>query len=441
MDGRSPANRPRKAGEKAGGRTACKRLWRPPHSLALAPVMALSHAAPSAIAQPNQNENPDIMTLQNTSLRKAARALLAPALLGGLMVLGGCDGGSGSGSRDSIRAVGSSTVYPFAKQIAESFSRSYPDFKSPLIESTGTGGGIQLFCSGVGADTPDMANASRRMKPAEFEKCQANGVRDIIELQVGLDGIAFASKKGGIDLNLSPRIVYEALAANPYGREQTAETWADVDPSLPDVPILVYGPPSTSGTRDALKELVLEAGCDTNPEMEALKQSDPDRHQQICTEVRSDGAYSDQGEQDNLIVQKIEANPRSVGVFGFSYLDENKDKVQGLPMNGVDPTYENIASFDYPGARPLYVYVKKAHTRAIRGLQEYLREWVKNWDSDGPLARIGLVASPPDVRAANARKVDELITMTREDLTGESAPAEPDSAETAPAGTAPAATE
>ena len=365
------------------------------------------------------------MTFPITSLRKAARSLLIPAVLGGLVLLGGCDGGSGSGSRDSIRAVGSSTVYPFAKQIAESFSRSHPDFKSPLIESTGTGGGIQLFCSGVGADTPDMANASRRMKPAEFDKCQANGVKDIIELQVGLDGIAFASKKGGIDLNLSPKIVYEALAANPYGREQTTETWADVDPSLPDTPILVYGPPSTSGTRDALKELVLEAGCDTNPRMEALKDSDPDRHQQICTEVRSDGAYSDQGEQDNLIVQKIEANPRSVGVFGFSYLDENKDKVQGLSMNGVDPTYDNIASFEYPGARPLYVYVKKAHTRAIRGLQEYLREWVKNWGDDGRLARIGLVASPSEVRAANARKVDELITLTREDLTGESAAAAP----------------
>ncbi|MEE4204834.1 MAG: substrate-binding domain-containing protein [Erythrobacter sp.] len=358
------------------------------------------------------------------SLGAAARALLAPALFGALLALAGCDGGSG-GSRDSIRAVGSSTVYPFAKQVAESFARSYPEYKSPLVESTGTGGGIQLFCSGVGADTPDMANASRRMKVGEFEKCQANGVEDIIELQVGLDGIAFASKKGGIDLNLSPRIVYEALAANPYGREQTAETWADVDPSLPDVPILVYGPPSTSGTRDALKELVLEVGCDTNPEMEALKESDPDRHQQICTEVRSDGAYSDQGEQDNLIVQKIEANPRSVGVFGYSYLEENLDKVQGLPMDGVQPTYENIASFDYPGARPLYIYVKKAHTRAIPGLREYLQEWVRNWDKDGPLAREGLVASPPEVRERNARKVDELITMTRADLTGESAPAEP----------------
>lgn len=333
--------------------------------------------------------------------------------------LAGCDGGAGGGARDSIRAVGSSTVYPFAKQVAESFARSNPDYKSPLIESTGTGGGVQLFCQGVGADTPDMVNASRRMKVAEFDKCQANGVTEIIELQVGLDGIAFASADGGIMLQLSPRTVYEALAASPYGGEQTAENWSDVDPALPAEPILVYGPPSTSGTRDALKELVLEAGCDTNADMKALKDADEDRHQQLCTEVRSDGAYVDQGEQDNLIVQKIESNPRSVGVFGFSYLDENKDKVQGLPMNGVDPTYENISSFAYPGARPLYVYVKRAHMRAIPGLDLYMQEWVRSWKADGPLAEIGMVASPPDKMSENEARVNELILLTREDLTGE----------------------
>src|SRR6056297_3403778 len=236
------------------------------------------------------------------AVSKFSLGFLCVAALG----MAACDSGGG-GARDSIRAVGSSTVYPFAKLIAEGFSRSNPDYKSPLIESTGTGNGMQLFCSGLGADTPDMVNASRRMKVSEFDKCAASGVDDIIELQVGLDGIAFASKQGGITLNLSPRIVYEALAANPYGGEQTTQTWADVDPSLPAEPILVYGPPSTSGTRDALKELVLEAGCDTNPEMEALKETDEDAHQRICTEVRSDGAYVDQGEQDNLIVQKIES--------------------------------------------------------------------------------------------------------------------------------------
>ncbi len=336
------------------------------------------------------------------------------------LTLVACDNsGGGAGTRDSIRAVGSSTVYPFAKQVAENFARSQAGAKSPLIESTGTGGGIQLFCSGLGPDTPDMANASRRMKVSEFDSCQENGVEEIIELQVGLDGIAFASATNGINLNLSPKIVYEALAANPYGGEQTAKTWADVDPSLPAIPILVYGPPSTSGTRDALKELVLEAGCDTNPEMKALKDEDKDRHQTVCTEVRSDGAYVDQGEQDNLIVQKIESNPNSVGVFGFSYLDENADKVKGLPMNGVDPTYENIASFEYPGARPLFVYVKKAHMRAIPGLDAYLQEWVKSWGADGPLAQIGMVASDAQKMAENERKVNEQIALTRADLTGE----------------------
>lgn len=331
--------------------------------------------------------------------------------------LAACDStGGGGDARTHIHAVGSSTVYPFAKAIAESFARSNPDSKSPLIESTGSGTGIELFCRGEGPQTPDMANASRRMKESEFDTCAENGVTDIIELQVGLDGIAFASAKGGIQLQLSPKTVYEALAAKPYGKEQTAKTWKDVDPSLPAEPILVYGPPSTSGTRDALKELVLEAGCKSNPEMAALKDSDEAKYKQVCTEVRADGAYIDQGEQDNLIVSKIEGNPKSVGVFGYSYLEENLDKIQGLPMNGVDPTYDNIASFKYPGARPLYVYVKKSHLKAIPGLEGYLNEWVKNWAKGGSLAKIGLVASPDDVMAENERKVKEQGLLTRAEL-------------------------
>ena len=320
-------------------------------------------------------------------------------------------GGTDSGSRDSIRAVGSSTVFPFAKAVSEEFVRSYPDFKSPIIESTGTGGGMKLFCAGVGASTPDMTHASRRMKASEFAGCEANGVKDVIEIQVGLDGIAFASAKGGITMNLTPKMVYEALAASPYGKEQTAKNWSDVDPSLPDLPILVYGPPSTSGTRDALKELVLEVGCETNAEMAALKKTDEDRYSQLCTEVRSDGGYVDQGEQDNLIVQKIEGNPNAVGIFGYSYLEENSNKVQGLHVNGVAPTYENISSFKYPGARPLYVYVKKAHLDAIPGLKEYLAQWTKMWAKDGDLAKIGLVASPDDVMATNQKAATEYTTL------------------------------
>lgn len=336
----------------------------------------------------------------------AALALAAAAL-------SGCDGGPGA---QSVHAVGSSTVYPFAKLVAEDFARTYPDMRSPLIESTGTGNGIQLFCSGLGPNTPDMVNASRRMKLSEFETCAANKVDEIIELQVGLDGIAFASKKGGIMLNLSPKTVYEALAARPYGRAQTTKTWADVDPSLPADPIIVYGPPSTSGTRDALKELVLEVGCRTDPAMKALKDSDEEKYKQICTEVRDDGAYVDQGEQDNLIVQKIVGNPRAVGVFGYSYMEENADRVQGLPMDGVAPTYDNIANFAYPGARAMYVYVKRAHMRAIPGLEDFMQQWVRSWGKRGPLARIGMVTMPEATAELNAAKVRNMTLLTREEL-------------------------
>ena len=340
------------------------------------------------------------MSITRTLILAAASAL----------ALAGC-GDAGGASRDSIRAVGSSTVFPFAKVVSEEFARSNPDFKSPIIESIGTGNGIKEFCKGLGANTPDIANASRRMKASEYADCKANGVTDVIEVQFGLDGIAFASAKGGITMNLTPQIVYEALAAQPYGKPQTAKTWADVDPSLPKLPILVYGPPSTSGTRDALKELVLEAGCKKNPEMEAMKESDEDRFKQLCTEVRTDGAYVEQGEQDNLIVQKIEGNPNTVGLFGYSYLEENLDKVQGLPMNGVSPDYEHIANFEYPGARPLYIYVKKAHLDAIPGLKQFVAQWANVWGKDGPLAKMGLVASPEDVMAANAKAITDMTPL------------------------------
>jgi len=344
------------------------------------------------------------------------KALIALPLLGASLALAACGGHGGNATRDSIRAVGSSTVYPFAKKVAELLSQSNPKIKSPIIESTGTGGGMKLFCAGLGADTPDIANASRRMKASEFAQCQANAVTDIIEIQVGLDGIAFASDKDGISMNLTPEIVYKALAAKPFGKDQTAKTWKDVDPSLPADPILVYGPPSTSGTRDALKELILVKGCETDPAMKALKESDEDKFDQLCTEVRGDGAYVDQGEQDNLIVQKIESNPKSVGVFGYSYLEENADRLKGLPMNGVAPTYENISSFSYPGARPLFIYVKKAHLDAIPGLKDFLAQWASSWGKDGPLAKIGLVVNPEDVMAKSAKAATEYTILTADEL-------------------------
>lgn len=319
--------------------------------------------------------------------------------------------GGGGDTRDSIRAVGSSTVFPFAKAVAESLTRSNPQIKSPIIESTGTGGGIKLFCSGVGAATPDIANASRRMKPDEFADCKANGVTEIVELQIGFDGLAFAAAKSAPPMKLTHEIVYKALAANPYGKPQTAKTWRDVDPSLPAIPILAYGPPSTSGTRDSLKELVLIKGCEADPAMQALKSSNEDQFEKICTEVRSDGAYVDQGEQDNLIVQKIENNPRSIGIFGYSYLNENRDRLQAFPMNGVMPTEENIASLKYPDARAMFIYIKKAHLEAIPGLKDYVAEWSKQWVVGGSLAKLGLIPSPPAVMAANEKIASEYTLL------------------------------
>ncbi|APE28616.1 substrate-binding domain-containing protein [Aurantiacibacter gangjinensis] len=340
----------------------------------------------------------------------AAVALAATAL-----TACGNQPGADSG-REGIHAVGSSTVFPFARRVSEIFSRENPDFAAASIESTGTGGGMALFCSGTGFDTPDMVNASRRMKPGEFETCQENGVTEITELQVGMDGIAIASAIGGIQMDLSPEIMYRALAANPYGEEQTNTNWSDVDPSLPDLPILVYGPPTTSGTRDAFNELIMLVGCEANEEFAATEEADEDAFERTCTEMRSDGAFVDQGEQDNLIVQKIEGNTNSVGIFGYSYLEENSDRVRGQSINGVEPTYENIASFEYPGARPLYVYVKKEHVGVIPGLAEFLQTWAANWGEDGPLAQIGLVTNRGEVMAQMTNAIDELPNLTAEDL-------------------------
>ena len=345
--------------------------------------------------------------------KKTALTLLLAS--SGALLLTAC-GGAQSNSREQIRAVGSSTVYPFAKVVADSLAKSNSSFKSPIIESTGTGAGMKLFCAGVGVQHPDMANASRRMKKSEFEDCAKNGVDKIVEIQVGLDGIAFAEAKDGLALKLTQEDVYKALAANPYGKPNTAKTWKDVNPSLPAEPILVYGPPSTSGTRDALKELVLMKGCDANPEMKALKDSDKDKHEQICTEVRNDGAYVDAGENDNLIVQKLEANPKAVGVFGFSYLEENADKLVGLPMNGVMPTYAAISDFSYPGARPLYIYVKAAHLDAIKGLREFVTEWTKLWAKGGVLAKAGMVVSPDDVIAKYTKAATEFTPLDPAEL-------------------------
>jgi phosphate transport system substrate-binding protein len=321
-------------------------------------------------------------------------------------------GGGAAGSRDQIRAVGSSTVYPFATAVAEMFVQGNAGMKSPIIESTGTGGGMKLFCAGVGSQHPDIEDASRRIKKSEFEQCQANGVKDIVEIQIGVDGLAFAEAKNGPGLKLTPKIVYEALAANPYGKgPNKAQTWHDVDPSLPSTPISVFGPPSTSGTRDSLAELILTKGCESDPAMEALKKKSEDEFKATCTRIREDGKYVDSGENDNLIVQKLGKNPDAVGVFGYSFLEENKDTLKDVPINGIQATYETVSSGQYPGARPLFIYVKKAHMQAVPGLQAYLNTFAANWDPNGALTKRGMVASPDAVRQASAQAVKTLPVL------------------------------
>lgn len=323
-------------------------------------------------------------------------------------------GGKG-GSRSEIRIVGSSTVFPFAKATAEKFSAESGNV-SPILESTGTGGGMKLFCAGVGSDSPDIANASRRMKASEFETCKTNGVTDIVELQVGIDGIAIAQANEGPSFTLTPVQVYKAIAERPFGKKNEAKTWSDIDPSLPKLAIKVYGPPSTSGTRDALTELIMEVGCKTDEATKALKDSNKDEFEAICHEIRADGAYVDAGENDNLIVQKLKADPNSIGIFGYSFLEENKDTVRGISIDGVAPEYEAIASGKYPGARPLFIYVKKQHVGVIPGIQEYVKQFIQAGTKDGYLVAAGLIASPDEVHTAMLKKADELPPLTGSEL-------------------------
>lgn len=309
---------------------------------------------------------------------------------------------SGGGARDYISAVGSSTVYPFATAAGEKFAEATGN-KVPKIDSTGTGGGFERFCQGVGGDTPDIANASRRIKKKEFDSCAANGVKDIVEIQIGIDGIALGEAARGPGFKLTEEDVYKALAANPYGKPNTAKTWKDVNPALPAVGISVFGPPSTSGTYDAFKELIMGKGCDADPAMKALKDADKDKHEAVCTGLRGAPFYVEQGENDNLIISKLDKNPSSLGIFGFSYLDANKDKIKAVPVQGVSPTYATIADGSYPGSRPLFIYVKKAHVGVIPGLAEYVAEILKGGAEGGYLAPKGLIVSPKAVAdAANA---------------------------------------
>ena len=308
-------------------------------------------------------------------------------------------------ARDQIRIVGSSTVFPFAAVVAEEFGKT-TDNKTPVVESTGSGGGLKLFCAGVGVGHPDITNASRRIKLSEVDRCAENGVTDITEVKFGFDGIVLANSKAIEPFSITLQQLFLALAKDvPSDGGMVAnpnQTWADVDASLPAVKIEVLGPPPTSGTRDAFVELAMEGGCKTFPDIKALKKQDKKAYKVLCHSIREDGAFVEAGENDNLIVQKLKANPGALGIFGYSFLDQNRDKVQGSTINGIEPDFDTIADGSYPVSRSMYFYVKKAHVGVIPGIEEYIATFTDEdaWGPYGYLADKGLIPLPDADREA-----------------------------------------
>ena len=349
---------------------------------------------------PSTSENPEMK--RTFVLAAVAAAIAGPAQ-----------------ARDYISIVGSSTVYPFATVVAEHFGKT-TRFKTPKIESTGSGGGLKLFCAGVGVEHPDVTNASRRIKKSEVEQCARNGVKEIVEVKIGHDGIVLANSRKSAPIEISRKQIFLALAKDvpdPDGGETLVPNpyvkWSDVDASLPGTKIEVLGPPPTSGTRDAFTELALEGGCKEVGWIKAMKKKDKKRYKSICHTVREDGGYVEAGENDNLIVQKLDANPAAFGVFGYSFLDQNSDKLQGAGVDGVEPAFENIAAQSYPVSRPLYFYVKKAHIGSIPGMKEYLDEFTseKAWGPDGYLADKGMIPMPAAERSRFSADVRHLSDL------------------------------
>lgn len=321
-------------------------------------------------------------------------------LLAAAIVAFGAGAAFAADNRNQIRIVGSSTVFPFSTAVAEEFGQT-TGFKTPVVESTGSGGGLKLFCTGIGLNHPDITNASRRIKGSEVDNCAKNGVTSITEVKIGFDGIVLANSTKAKRFELTRKAIFLALAkdvpdasgklvANPN------KTWKDVDASLPDKNIEVLGPPPTSGTRDAFVELAMEGGCKEFPAIQAIKKKDKKKYKAICHSIREDGAFIDAGENDNLIVQKLESNPAALGVFGFSFLDQNRDKVQGSIVDKVEPTFDNISSGKYPVSRSLYFYVKNAHVGVVPGIKEYIHAFTSEtaWGPFGYLADRGLIPLP-----------------------------------------------
>lgn len=319
-------------------------------------------------------------------------------------------------ARDYISVVGSSTVYPFATVVAERFGRS-TDFATPKIESTGSGGGMKLFCAGIGVDSPDITNSSRRIKASEFQQCQDNGVTDVMEVLIGYDGIAFANSLDSDQFELELKDIFLALAKevpNPDGSgslvENPYKVWSEINADLPDIDIEVLGPPPTSGTRDAFAELAMEGGCKAFDSITAL---DKDAFKEVCHTMREDGVYVEAGENDNLIVQKLQANPDALGIFGFSFLEQNDDLVQSSVIGEFEADFDSIADGDYPISRPLYFYVKKQHVGTVPGIQEYLAEFTTEgaWGDDGYLADKGMIPLDADLRSNAGAAIEALETL------------------------------
>ena len=307
-------------------------------------------------------------------------------------------------ARDQIQIVGSSTVFPFSTAVAERFGQT-SNFKTPVVESTGSGGGMKLFCAGVGEATPDITNASRRIKQSEYKTCMANGVTPV-EVKIGFDGIVFANSKSAPDFALTREQIFMALAKQlPDGngalQPNPHKAWSDIDPALPGARIEVLGPPPTSGTRDAFVELVMEEAC-----LAGIPEDD-------CGQIREDGAYIDAGENDNLIVQKLETNPSAIGIFGFSFLDQNADVLKGAVIDGVEPSFEDIASGDYPVSRSLFFYIKKEHVGTIPGIQDYALAFTDEAASgeDGYLSDKGLIPLPEEARMEFRKSAENLTPL------------------------------
>jgi phosphate transport system substrate-binding protein len=321
----------------------------------------------------------------------AMKKMLFALPLVALVAACGGSGSSGGGSAAQLKIVGSSTVYPFTTAVAEEYQRANPGI-SVIVESTGTGAGIKLFCGGIGGNTPDMVNASRPMKKSEYEACAAAGAKQVIEVPIGIDGLTLIQAKDQPPLNLTVAQIYKALAANPFGKgANQAQTWKDVDPSLPATKIRVLGPPPTSGTRDSLAELILTKGCESDTAMKDLKKSDEAKHKDLCTKIREDGAYVEAGENDNLLVQKVSADPGALGVLGYSFLEENADKVAPVSIAGVAPTEATISDLSYPGSRRLFIYVKGEHIAVKPAIKQFIEAYAKAWNKGGMLEKRGLV--------------------------------------------------